>query len=232
METTPYTTLQDILEEAGLAVDVHGEAPAGAIDGTNKVFTVQNKPLTDSNYDDVVNKDDLKLYYDGVPQTISSVDVAFGIITAQTAPDEGVEVTVDYRYSAVSMEFVTKRREEAEEMINDSMKKVDSCAPYGVDSAEVPKTIRNITRQFVAAWLHIRDYGFNQDTEGTSKDGYKRLEETAEKALEKYAALGGKCGSDGNGTVNGGIGSVATASDGDLFPQPDFEDRTPPEKEW
>ena len=103
MATLPYTTLQDILEEAGLAHDVHGEVASGTVDGANKIFTVANKPLTDSNYDDEVTIDDLKLYYDGVPVTITSVDVAFGIITATTAPEVGVEVTVDYRYSAICL---------------------------------------------------------------------------------------------------------------------------------
>lgn len=224
MEMTPYTTLQDILEEAGLVTDANGDVPNGIVDGANKIFTVPNKPLVDRNYDDSVTKDDVQIYFNGVPAEVSSLNPAYGTITTVEAPAEGVEVTVDYRYSPISMTFVGKLREEAEERINDRMRHVDNCAPYGMNGNEVPKTVRNITRQFAAAWLHIRDYGFNQDTEGTSKDGYMRLEKAAEKALERYALLGGKCGTDGSGNPPGGIGSIAATSDGDLFPEPDFDD--------
>lgn len=226
-----YTTLQDILEESGLANHIHGETPTGIVDGENMTFTAVNKPLVDTNYDDEVTKDDIQLYFDGVPADVSEIDARFGTATVTSAPDEGVEVTMDYCYSAVSMTFVGKLREEAEEFINNRMKLVDSCVPYGENGHEVPKTVRNLTRQLAAAWLLIREYGFNQDIEGTSKDGYKRLE-AVEESLEKYASAGGECGSDGAGTPNGGLASLATTSDGDLFPRPDFNDTPRPEKDW
>lgn len=232
MATTPYTTLQDILEEAGLAQDVHAEMAIGTVDGTNKVFTVANKPLIDANYDDVVTKEDVQIYFDGVPAAIDTVNALFGTITTVNAPAEGVDVTLDYRYSAVSMQFVQKLREEAEETINSRMKFVDSCVPYGADGKDVPKKVRGIARRLAAAWLLTRDYGFNQDIEGTSKDGYKKLE-TIEAELETYANNGGNCGTDGTGTPAGGAATFAASSDGDLFPEPSFDrDMPQPEKDW
>lgn len=213
---TNYITLQKILEEAGLAHNIYAETPAGVVDGSNKIFTVQNKPLTDANYDDTVTKDDIRVYFNGVPVEVSAVDATFGIITTASAPAEDVDVTIDYRYSAVTLEFAAELRDEAKEYIDNFMRSVDSCVPYGENGKTVPKIVRNIARQLAAAWLLIRDYGYNQDIEGTSKDGFKRLE-TALESLERYEKKGGACGSDGTGTAAGSLNSLEASSDGDLF---------------
>lgn len=230
MAAKPYTTLQDIYEEAGLATAANSETPNGVANGTNKIFTVHNKPIVDANFDDVVDKDDVQVYVNGSPVEVTAVNALFGNITLAVAPADGAEVTVDYRYSAVSMDYVNKLRDEAQATVDSRMKSIDSCVPYGQDEKEVPHTVRNLTRQFAAAWLLIREYGFNQDIEGTSKDGYKRLE-TVEAALEKYAAAGGDCG---GGSSAGDSSAFQTASDGDLFPEPrDFDhDYQRPEKDW
>lgn len=211
-----YTTLQDILEEAGLSHKILAEIPNGGVDGDNKQFTVSYKPLTDANYDDEVTADDLRVYYDGVPADVDTVDAEYGTITMTTAPAEGVVVTVDYRYAPVTLEFVSKRRDEAQALVNKRMKSIDSCAPYGEGGKDVPKIVQNIARQFAAAWMLIREYGYNQDTEGTSKDGYKRLE-VAEAMLEEYAKNGGECGIDGDGSPSSSLHSIGVRSDGDLF---------------
>lgn len=226
-----YTSLQDIYEEAGLAIAAYGENAIGEADGTNRVFTVHNKPLIDTNSDDDITKDDVQVYVNGSPVAVTSVDSTFGNITLTVAPAAEAIVTVDYRYSAVNMDYVSKLRDEAEQAVNNRMKLVDSCVPYGEGDKDVPVTVRNLTRQFAAAWLLIREYGFNQDIEGTSKDGYKRLE-TVKEALEEYAATGGECGSDGDNTPGTGAGAFRASSEGDLFPQPDFDDLPRPEKDW
>lgn len=211
-----YCTLQEIIEEAGLSHAVLAEIPNGIVDGQNKTFTVNNKPLSDLDYDDMVTEEDLRVYFDGVPVTVVDVDEVFGTITTAEAPKEGVTVTVDYRYSPVSMESAKRRREEAQATINNRMKSIDNCAPYGREGRSVPKIVRNITRQLAAAWLLIRDYGYNQDIEGTSKDGYERLK-TAKEALEDYAKSGGECGIDSDGQINTTLRSLGSASKGDLF---------------
>lgn len=231
MAAKPYTTLQDIYQEAGLAIAAYGENAIGEVDGTNKVFTVHNKPLVDMNSDDEVTKDDVQMYVNGTPVVVESVNALFGNITLAVAPAAEAVVTVDYRYSSTDMDYVAKLRAEAEQVVNSRMKFVDSCVPYGEGDEDVPATVRNLTRQFAAAWLLIREYGFNQDIEGTSKDGYKRLE-TVKASLEEYAALGGNCGSDGDGGVAGGAGALAASSDGDLFPEPTFDSTPRPEKDW
>lgn len=229
---TRYTTLQNIIEDAGLAQDVHDETPNGIADGVNKIFTVHNKPLIDSNYDDLVTAEDIRVYVDGVPVAINTLDVAYGIITLNSAPAEAADVSVDYRYSAVSMAFVSDLRDEAEDKINTTMQAVDTYAPYGTsDDNPVPKTIRSICRQFAAAWLLIRDYGFNQDIEGTSKDGYKRFS-TAQDSLKEYALKGGKGGSGGVKVADGGVSNIVAGSCGDLFSIDDNERRPRSDDGW
>ena len=234
MSAKKYTTLQDIYEDAGLATAGNAEVPAGEVDGTNKVFTTPNKPLVDSDYDDEVTIADVQVYVDGSPVPTTAVNAQYGNITLATAPAEGSIVTVDYRYSATNMIFVSKLRDEAEEFINNRMRLVDACVPYGQGSNEVPFTVRNLTRQLAAAWLLIREYGYNQDIEGTSKDGYKRLE-TVKLALEEFAESGGACdNSEGGGSSEAGVGGFQSASEGDLFPEPDFrhEGASRPPKDW
>lgn len=219
MSTTPYTTLQDIIEEAGLVTKVRGERASGIVDGSNATFGTAKSPLVDSDYDDKVTSADIRVYVDETLLSaagISEIDAEFGTVTLVNAPAENSTVSIDYNYAAIGLRFVSAVRDEAQERIDTRMKKVDSSAPY--TTTPIPATVAGITRHFAAAWLLIRDYGFNQDIEGTSKDGYKRLE-TAEEMLEAYAAAGGATGSDGNGSV-GNLDSLEVASDGNLFPEP------------
>ncbi len=216
-----YETLQAILKEAGLSHAVYSESPSGTIDGSNKAFTVANKPLTDANGDDKVDTEDVQAYVDGTPVVVEEVDARFGTITLTQAPTESADITIDYWYSNYELSEVERIREEAEAWINNRMKSVDPCAPYGTGDDPVPATVRNLCRRYAAALLLIREYGYNQDTEDTSKDGYRRLE--AVKAdLEAYALAGGECGESSDGGDDGGLGDISATSDGDLFGR--FED--------
>ena len=75
-----YTTLQDILEEAGLHHVENGVGLNGAVNGVNKVFTTDRKPITDRNFDDAVTVDDFVVFVDGTPVKAVKVDPAFGVI--------------------------------------------------------------------------------------------------------------------------------------------------------
>lgn len=183
-----YETKQAILEEAGLSLKVLGEELAGSVDGSNKTFTTAYGSLTDANDDDTVNKDDVTAYVNGVVVPVASVDATNHTITLVTAPAVGTTVTADYRYSNITDAYVTKIRQEAEAWINDAMDGIDP-TPYET----VPATVRKLTRQYAAANLLIREYGMNQNTDGTSKDGYNRLK-MVEATLAKYIAIGGSTG--------------------------------------
>jgi hypothetical protein len=223
-----YETLQGILEEAGLSHRVLGETPYGEIDGSNKLFTTHNKPLTDVNYDDSITIADVLVLVNGTPATVVNVDAQNGTIEIETAPEANDEVLVDYRYSPIALSFVSQLRDEVQDEINLAMKAVDPCAPYDYDVQNEEKlpnpTVRQLCRLLAAAYLLIRDYGFNQDTEGTSKDGFvkhKLVMGDGEKKpgmLAMFKKKGGVCGEDQDADVDSAsLGAFQTDSDGKLF---------------
>lgn len=229
-----YESLQAILEEAGMSHQQLAETPYGTADGTNKIFTVAHKPLSDSNYDDAVTPADVLVLVNGVPATVSSVVAATGVITLASAPAADATLLIDYRYSPTTLEAMEQRRVEAQQWVDDAMKQAGDCAPYTeadfTNNDHLPHpTIRALTRLYAAAQLLIRDYGFNQDTELTSKDGFKKLElingtKTEDGMLARFIATGGVCGGTG---PQGVLDDIAAASDGDLFAN-DLRDVTPP----
>ncbi|QNK82595.1 hypothetical protein [Nakamurella sp. PAMC28650] len=203
-----YETKQAILEEAGLSQIVNGEVLAGVIDGTNLVFNTIYKPITDSNDDDQIDTTDITVYVNGVPVFVQLLNELTGTITLKTAPAAGTVATCDYRYSPVTDAYMNKIREEAEDWINSAMDSIDP-VPYGsgVPSTNtvVPPTVRKLTRWYAAAQLLMKDYGFNHDTNMTSKDGASKmalLEGSGEPGkpgykpglLNKYIAIGGMSG--------------------------------------
>jgi hypothetical protein len=222
-----YETLQAILQEAGMSHQVLAEKPYGTADGSNKAFTTQHKPLSDSNHDDAVTIADVFVLVNGVPATVSEVDAVHGVIELVTAPAADAEVLVDYRYSSWQLTELDKLRAEAQQWLDDQLKQAGDCAPYTAfdatsseESAAVNPTVRAITRMYAAALLLTRDYGYNQDTELTSKDGFKKLELINGKGNEpgmiaKFIKAGGVCGQTGiDGDIDTDLGADSA---GDLF---------------
>lgn len=245
METyAAYESLQAILEEAGMSHQQLAEKPYGSVDGTNRIFTTPHKPLSDRNYDDVVDINDVFVLVNGAPATVESIDAINGVITLVNAPAADVEVLVDYRYSPIPLSVADTRRREAQDYINQNMKRVDPCAPYtgafnpGNGQTLIDNTIRTMVRLYAAGLLLVRDYGFNQDTELTSKDGYKKLEMVTGAStrgkfdpgmLDAFMAIGGVCGGDNEEISTGGIGAFETSSDGSIFDA--FDDTARPDSE-
>lgn len=222
--TAYYTTLQDILEEAGLHHVENGVALSGVVDGINTTFTTDRKPITDRNFDDTVTVDDFVVFVDGVPVKAVSVNEAFGVIELEKAPKNDSVVTIDYSYASVPLRVVELARKAAMAWIDKSMEGVDPCAPYGKYGREIPGRVVELCTNYAAARLLIREYGFNQDIEGTSKDGYKRLE-VVKQDMQEFVKSGGVCG-DGSDDLSAGLGAVGVRCDVDLFG--DFPDRRHP----
>jgi hypothetical protein len=183
-----YESKQAILEEAGLSQIVVGEILGGLANGTNTVFSTAYGPITDSNDDDVVGAADVTVYVNGSAVAVAGVNAAASTITLAAAPANGATVTCNYRYSNVTDAYVAKIRDEAQDWIDEQMDSVDT-TPY----TTVPPTIRRLTRQYAAAMLLIREYGMNQNTDGTSKDGYNRLK-MVQAGIDKYIEIGGSAG--------------------------------------
>jgi hypothetical protein len=181
-----YVTKQAILEHAGLQHRQTGAELAGLANGTNTVFTTEKKPIVDSNYDDAVTTADVIVYVNGSPVTVSSINAVTGAFTLAAAPVNGSVVTADYSFSNVTETEITQAREDAEDAINDVMGDIDT-VPYET----VPATVRKIAKWYAAGLLLSRDYGFQSDSEETSKSGRAVLKQ-AETWLDKYAERGGK----------------------------------------
>lgn len=175
-----YESRQAILEEAGLSQVVTAETPSGLVNGTNTVFTVNHIPLTDMNYDDVIDVNDVLVFVNSTIVSVSSINVDTGQVTLTAAPATGTAVTITYRYSSVTDGRVQQVQEEAANLVDDRL--------LNIDHPATSATIRKIVRYYAAGMLLARDYGFQNDTQQTSKDGYKKME-MAEAWLESYATL-------------------------------------------
>lgn len=218
-----YESIQAILEEAGMSHQQLAEVPYGLANGTNKAFTTTHKPLSDTNYDDTVDASDVLVLVNGSPAEVATVNASNGVITLKNAPAVDAQMLIDYRYTATPMHTIEQLRSEAQQWVDDAMKQAGDCAPYDVDFADSTKqphpTIRAITRYYAAAQLLIRDYGYNQDTELTSKDGFKKLaliigDKNDVGMLARFIAQGGVCGGTGDTAA---MDSIASSSDGDMF---------------
>lgn len=183
-----YVTKQAVLKEAGFWQKATDPA-SGDVDGTNRVFTVSQAPIVkSSDSDDDVDTFDVHAFVDGQPVELESVDAEFGILTLLEAPQAGSDVRFDYRFSPVSDEDVEAVRDEAEDYIASRMDAIDPL-PYTV----IPPTVRKIARVYAAGLLLAREYGFQRETDGTSKDGMARIDR-AEKWLDAYVMIGGSTG--------------------------------------
>jgi len=79
-------------------VDVTGETPTGAVDGSNATYTVANTPLGDKDGSGAVTTADVIVYVGGSAVTVSSITASSGAIVLAAAPAVGSTVTVDYNY--------------------------------------------------------------------------------------------------------------------------------------
>lgn len=210
-----YETILNILREAGFVLQVRNEI--ANINGAVIVTAFPN--LISSTADDAeADNSDVVVLVNGAKATIAELDAEEGLITLANAPQEGDTVAISYYYSPVTLDFVEVVREDAECGIYQKMKGVDPCAPY---EEAVPYAIRMSTRLWAAGLLLAREYGYNVDTELSSKDGYRKIEE-AKSMLEELYKSGGACVdgakvTDGQLDVSGGSGSVLARSEGDLF---------------
>lgn len=175
-----YETQQAVREEAGLQSQVLAEQPSGTVNSSNTAFVTNFKPLVDRTYSDSVTTADLTAYVNSSSVAITSIVAATGTVTLTAAPTTGTTVTIDYAYSPLQDTYVANVIAEAQDFIDTKMQDLDT-VPY----TTVPATIRKICRVYAAGLILTRDYGFQADTEGTSKDGYRKIK-LAEEWLTAY----------------------------------------------
>lgn len=206
-----YSSLQDIREESGQHHLVRLENPSGLVNGSNTIFTVGRTYIVDRNYNDTIDvgvSGDVIVYDDNVAVSVASVDTTTGVITLTAAPVTASVIKISYAYSLLSDAAVTKYRNEA---ISWVQRKLSGIIDYTVwTDTTIPDEIKTIVRNYAAAWILIKDQGFNTDTENSSKDGYKRLTIAKDMLAEYLDEVSTASGSSVRVTVS-------SRSDGNLF---------------
>ena len=182
--TVHYETITSIRRDAGLLKLTeaatggmsHRDTIDGALDGVNKSFHLPNIPIVDRNNDDEVTADDVLVFVDGQPVEVASITPENGTIELAEAPAATTEVLlIKYAWSPVSDEFIIEMRKGVEDWLDGLVAGVyDVSAVFA--SGVFPNEWKNITRLRTAGYLQIQDWGENVDTDGSSKDGYKKLQ--------------------------------------------------------
>lgn len=175
-----YASVQAIRESAGLLSRSENETPNGTADGANKSFTVKRRPIVDSDYDDEVTIADVQARVGGVSVPIQSVDAATGTFVLVTAPAASAKVTVDYRFSPLTDDYVSGKQQEADSWVDMKIR------PYvSLPLTTVPGIISTVAEMYAAGLILTKDWGNRNDTELTSKDGFTKLK-TARELLADY----------------------------------------------
>ena len=207
-----YESIQSILEEAGL---YHQEkTELSGISGKN--ILLDDHFLADTNHDDIVDKSDIFVTTDGKVIEVSEVDATNGlvILTKDVKPEQ--IISLKYCHTSVDQKFVEKVREE-------SIAEVGAKAGcVSIFEEKYKPIVRYIIRLLSAGKLLIRDYGFNEGVDGTSKDGYKKIELAMQKLNDLIKAI---CERE----ISSQASRFDSRDDGDLFPK--NENRIS-QKEW
>lgn len=180
-----YETITAIRREAGLLKQTEAavgdgsyrETIDGALNGSNRVFSLPHIPIVDQNNDDVIDTSDVLAFVDGHAVEVESIIPNKGTVTLVEAPAVNSVLIIRYSWSPVADEFIKDMREGVEKWINSLVAGVFDLSIITLGSGVFPNEWRNITRLRTAGYLQIQDWGENVDTDGTSKDGYKKLEQ-------------------------------------------------------
>lgn len=185
---TYYATLQSILQESGFWHRVVDQELLGVTDWANRSFRLQNYPIVSANDSDQPTSLDLTVYVNGIavpPSEVEIISAERGEILLENAPGSGTSVTVNYYYSTIPMYSLNQIRDEVQSIIDAKMRYAGDLVPYQSPTGQ----IKLITKLYCSALLLIREYGNHQDSEGTSRDGYKKLS-LAKEMLEDLASKG------------------------------------------
>ncbi len=211
-----YASIQAIREGAGLLSRVNNEKPKGAVDGTNRDFVVARRPLVDSNYDDVVDEDDVNAFVDGIPVEVSEVNPTNGSIKLATAPTAGQIVTIDYFHSPITDDYTGGKQDEADSWIDLKIK-----GYVKVPLNPVPGIIATAAEMYAAGLILTRDWGARVDTEQTSKDGFAKIKQARDLIADYIQGL--KDDKATTGDSDGSTGSASVITDADVFDRVESE---------
>lgn len=164
MSDKNFESVQAILEEAGL---IHRQQNINVeIQGSRIILN--DGIIADSNYNDLVDFEDVVVFCGGEKIEVSNIDAENGVIELANNLKNGEIANVSYNYSNVRQALVEKIRGE----VLAEVRKV-----LAISTIEQNRDIVGyIVRIYAAGKLLVREYGFNQEIADTSKDGYRKIE--------------------------------------------------------
>lgn len=164
MSDKNFESVQAILEEAGI---IHRQQNISAEIQGNHII-LNDGIIADSNYNDLVDFEDVTVFCGGEKMEVSNIDAENGVIELANNSKNGEIANVSYNYSNVRQALVEKIRGE----VLAEIRKV-----LAVSMIEQNRDIVGyIVRIYAAGKLLVREYGFNQEMTDTSKDGYRKIE--------------------------------------------------------
>lgn len=227
MNNLHFETITNIRRDAGLhrAVEaMTGGSRAnivGNIDGVNKRFIIPDVPIVDMNNDDIVDINDMRAWVNGEEVEVEEVDEHKGVVTLVNAPKSNSELIIRYVTSQAPDDYIRDMREKVERWLVDCIKHV-----YDIDAVTArgvfPNEWANIVRLRTAGYIQIQDWGTNTDTDGTSKDGYKKLEMSKQLLDDWLEAI--KKSDDNNVLLNAQVSVMV--SDSNVFGRNSFRPRS------
>lgn len=164
MSDKNFESVQAILEEAGL---IHRQQNISAEIQGNHII-LNDGIIADSNYNDLVDFEDVTVFCGGEKMEVSNIDAENGVIELANNSKNGEIANVSYNYSNVRQALVEKIRGEVLAEIRKAL---------AISTIEQNRDIVGyIVRIYAAGKLLVREYGFNQEITDTSKDGYRKIE--------------------------------------------------------
>ena len=164
MSDKNFESVQAILEEAGL---IHRQQNISAEIQGNHII-LNDGIIADSNYNDLVDFEDVTVFCGGEKMEVLNIDAENGIIELANNSKNGEIANVSYNYSNIRQALVEKIRGE----VLAEIRKV-----LAISTIEQNRDIVGyIVRIYAAGKLLVREYGFNQEITDTSKDGYRKIE--------------------------------------------------------
>lgn len=164
MSDKNFESVQAILEEAGL---IHRQQNISTEIQGNHII-LNDGIIADSNYNDLVDFEDVTVFCGGEKMEVLNIDAENGIIELANNSKNGEIANVSYNYSNIRQALVEKIRGE----VLAEIRKV-----LAISTIEQNRDIVGyIVRIYTAGKLLVREYGFNQEITDTSKDGYRKIE--------------------------------------------------------
>lgn len=164
MSDKNFESVQAILEEAGL---IHRQQNISTEIQGNHII-LNDGIIADSNYNDLVDFEDVTVFCGGEKMEVLNIDAENGIIELANNSKNGEIANVSYNYSNIRQALVEKIRGE----VLAEIRKV-----LAISTIEQNRDIVGyIVRIYTAGKLLVREYGFNQEITDTSKDGYHKIE--------------------------------------------------------